>query len=107
MTIAPDLIDRVVEENLHDWTFSVERLADLLQISPSYLREHTQRYFGMTPHQLIESRRLQLAVLLLPQHERLYEVSKLIGYNCVRSFRRAFTMRYGMTPSAYREKNPA
>jgi AraC-like DNA-binding protein len=102
--ISSKSIKALVEKHLHECTFCVETLADKLQISPSFLRELTRKYFNKTPHQYIESRRLQRALSLLPLHKRIYEICKLVGYNCVRSFRRAFTLAFGMTPSEYRVK---
>ena len=102
--IASKLVETLVEENLQDWTFCVEKLVDMLHISPTCLRELTRKYFNQTPHQYIESRRLQKALLLLPLPKHLYEVCKLVGYNCVPSFRRAFTLTFGMTPSEHRTK---
>ncbi len=102
--IASDDIQGRVEENLHDWNLTVEKLADLLHISPSLLRELSQHYFDMTPHQYIESRRMSKAMQLLSLPIPLAVLCRQIGYNCQRSFRRAFHLAVGMTPSDFRKK---
>jgi AraC-like DNA-binding protein len=102
--IASNDIQERVEENLHDYNLTVEKLADLLHISPSLLRELSRLYFAMSPHQYIESRRMTRALQLLTLPIPLTELCRQIGYNCVRSFRRAFHMAVGMTPSAFRKK---
>jgi len=103
--ITSEQILTEIDENLHNWTFSVEPLAEILHISPSFLRELTQQYFGKTPHQLIVSRRMKRTLILMPQVKHLYELYPLVGYNCMRTFRRDFTREFGMTPTMYRLKN--
>lgn len=103
MRIA-DQIEWFIQENLHNISFGVEMLADLLHISPSFLRENTQANFGVSPHRLIERRRIQRALILWPQYRYLHELARAVGFQSVRTFRRAFRIHVGMTPSEYQKR---
>lgn len=103
MSIA-DQIERIIQENLHNISFGVEMLAELLLISPSYLREITKANFAMSPHHLIERARIQRALILWPQYRYLHELARAVGFQSVRTFRRAFRIHVGMTPSEYQKQ---
>jgi AraC-like DNA-binding protein len=99
--IDPTAIIRLVAQHRQDWRFGVEQLAEELQVSPSYLREMVIIHFHMTPRRFIETARMELALDFLRTESCVYRVSRLSGYNCVRSFRRTFRIHIGMTPSAF------
>lgn len=103
MNIA-DQIERIIQENLPNINFGVEMLADMLRISPSFLREQTHACFGFSPHFLIEKRRIERAVLLWPQYPYLHQLARAVGFQSVRTFRRAFRIHMGMTPSEYQKR---
>ncbi len=103
MRIA-DQIERIIQENLPNINFGVEMLADQLRISPSFLRERTHEYFGFSPHFLIEKRRIERAVQLWPQYPYLHQLARAVGFQSVRTFRRAFRIHMGMTPSEYQKR---
>jgi len=103
MRIA-DQIERIIQENLHNVSFGVEMLADLLHISPSFLRELTHEHFAFSPHRLIEKRRIDRAILLWPQYPYLHQLARAVGFQSVRTFRRAFRIHMGMTPSEYQKR---
>ncbi|HPI73831.1 MAG TPA: helix-turn-helix transcriptional regulator [bacterium] len=99
-----DWMENLVEEHLSNWMFGTEMLAEQMNVSPLHLRLLTQRYFAMTPVQFIDSRRLQRAAMLLCRFEHPYEVCRLVGYPCMRLFRRSFARCYHMTPAEFQAK---
>ncbi len=100
--IEPKLIETAVRQSFHDRFFCVERLAQSLQISPTYLYELTRQYYDLCPQKLLETIRLEEALELLAHGKPLTTIAKRIGYGHIRSFSKAFKKRLGMTPSVCR-----
>jgi len=108
-------ITYLIDLHLDDWRFCVESLSDMLEVSPSYLREIIRREYRLRPYELIRRRRLERAVQLLCDCHHCNEVYDKVGFNNPRTFRRAFLAHFGVTPSEYkarllastRGKNPA
>lgn len=99
--ISISQIENAIQMNLHDWRFSVDQLAECLNICPSHLREIVHKIYNLSPHNLIQKRRLEMAVRLLLTEKCIKKVSHAVGYINPRSFRNAFRRGYGMTPTEY------
>lgn len=99
-----DLILGVIKDNYSNPDFSVQFLADKLRICVSYLREIVCDKFGICPQQLIGEYRLSIALELIPYKKNFRIVSRKTGYNSIRTFRRAFKNKFGISPlTFYRE----
>lgn len=97
-------IENTIRQNLTDMQFCVSRLALLLDISPSYLREIVHRHFKTTPQKLIQKHRIEYAVLLLTNSEKVQKVSRTVGYGTSRAFRNAFYKELGLTPREFKRQ---
>ena len=96
-------IEQFILENISNYNFSVEMLAQQLHMSTSHLRETSYCYFFMSPQKLIESFRLQKAILLFKKGLSIECVKIEIGYLHSRTFRRVFKKRLHITPSACKD----
>lgn len=91
-----------VEEHIDDSTFSVESLAQALNLSRMQLYRKLKGLTGETPNKIIRSIRLKRAVQLLKREQyNISDVTYMVGYNDLKSFRQQFKKEYGASPSAY------
>jgi YesN/AraC family two-component response regulator len=74
-------IEQKLAENVSNFNFSVETLADDFEISTKTLTRRTKAIFGQTPNQLMIECRLNLAQEILAQNPRisLKETAKRVG----------------------------
>lgn len=94
-----------IDENIDDETLSSETLCDKLAISKSSLYNKTKSVLGITPHNLINQRRLSKAAILL--QSTTLTVSEIIdqtGFASRTHFYELFSKAYGCSPSDYRQK---
>jgi len=94
-----------IDENIDDETLSSEILCDKLAISKSSLYNKTKSVLGITPHSLINQRRLRKAVILL--QSTTMTVSEIIdqtGFTSRTHFYDLFSKAYECSPSDYRNK---
>ena len=95
-----------IDENIDDETLSSETLCDKLAISKSSLYNKTKSVLGITPHSLINQRRLSKAAILL--QSTTLTVSEIIdqtGFASRTHFYELFSKTYGCSPSEYRNKS--
>jgi len=95
-----------IDENIDDETLSSETLCDKLAISKSSLYNKTKSVLGITPHSLINQRRLSKAAILL--ESTTLTVSEIIdqtGFASRTHFYELFSKAYGCSPSDYRSKS--
>jgi AraC-like DNA-binding protein len=87
----------------HPWT--VQRLADKCYLSRSAFSERFVRTVGQTPAAYITQVRLDKASDLLQYTtEAVSAISSDVGYDSEAAFSRAFSKRYGMSPSKWRRQ---
>ena len=97
-------IRNIILENYTDPNFHVQKLADMVNISTSYLRDIFYAEFKTCPQKVIESLRLKEALkLITTNNTHLYKVSELCGYSNARSFRKAFVNLFSITPSEFKK----
>ncbi len=102
--ISISQIERAIQLNLHDWQFSVDQIAECLNIiCPSHLREIVHKRYHLSPHNLIKKRRMERAVRLLVTEKCIKKVSHAVGYINPRSFRnpQRVCSGFGITPTEY------
>ncbi|MNI02499.1 HTH-type transcriptional regulator YesS [compost metagenome] len=92
-----------IEEHYKESEFSLDRLADEFELSPTYIsrlfKEHTEKNFI---DYLIEIRIHASKELLSDKNLKINDIAEGIGYTNTRSFLRAFKKYTGMTPTEYR-----
>jgi CheY-like chemotaxis protein/AraC-like DNA-binding protein len=94
-----------IDENIDDETLSYEVLCDKLAISKSSLYNKTKSVLGITPHSLINQRRLSKAVILLKSTTlTVSEIIDQTGFASRTHFYELFSKVYGCSPSDFRNK---
>lgn len=82
---------------------NLEKLADLIPISRSYLTALFKRSTGLTLWKYLVNVRMKKAkIMLLDQNVKVYEVAHRIGYENSEHFSKLFKEYYGITPKEYR-----
>jgi len=95
-------IVKTIETHFEDEQFSVERLAEHVNMSTSQLNRKLNALIDQPPGQLIRSLRLQRAADLLAQKAgSVSEICYQVGFNDNAYFSRAFKKQFGVSPSEY------
>jgi signal transduction histidine kinase/ligand-binding sensor domain-containing protein/DNA-binding response OmpR family regulator len=98
----------VVETNLGDETFTVERLASAVAQSRGNLHRRLRDLIAESPSDLIRRMRLERAAELLAAGAgSVAEVAYAVGFKSVAHFSNAFYEQHGVRPSAWRERSLA
>ncbi len=88
-----------------DHDLSVAALAERTHLSPRQFARRFGAAFGSTPANYVENVRLGEARRRLSEVDSAIEpIARSVGFNSADSFRRAFERRFGIAPSAYRER---
>ncbi len=83
----------------------LEAVADQFELSSRQIRRIIKKELGVSPIQLILTRRLLLAKQLLTETGLpVTEIAFASGFSSLRRFNDAFSARYGMAPSRLRKK---
>ncbi|SRR6266545_1102215 len=106
-------MDRRIEELISDLHADPYRrrttaeMAEILNLSPSHLRELFKGATGKSLMRYLRDLRMQRAKELLDtSHLRIKEIVTEVGMNNVVPFLRAFKRAYGLTPTQYRSRSP-
>jgi AraC-like DNA-binding protein len=100
----PNEIESHIRNRYADKSFDVCCLAHDLELSESYLREIINLNYECSPHHLIETIRLENAILLFGGGRlNIYAICSKAGYANLKTFRTAFKKRLGMTPVQLRD----
>ncbi len=95
--------DAILAAPEHSW--SVEELADMAHLSPSYFQVVYKKAFGITCMTEVIHAKIEQAKLLLTSTELpVSTIAAETGYNEVYHFIRQFKKSTGMTPGAFRKK---
>ena len=83
---------------------SVEEMAEVVHLSPNYLRSLFKEGMGQTIQEYVTDYRLIKACELLKHKTlRVKEVSRMVGYDNESYFGTIFVKKYGVTPNEYRK----
>ena len=97
--------NEIMEQSYCSPLFSVESIADELEISTAYLRREYRRAYGISPiSRLKELRTAKAKQLLISQKLPLAEIARLSGYASTSYFIQSFKKASGETPSQYRKR---
>ena len=101
--IAGMIVQRI-DEGMLDGGARLERIAEQFGWSSRQIRRILQQELGVSPIELLQTRRLLLAKQLLTETALpVTEVAFASGFASLRRFNDAFTRRYGMPPSRLRK----
>ena len=94
----------VIEKNFEDEKFSVEILADKVNMSLSQLNRKLNALIDQPAGKLINSFRLQRAADLLKKNTgRVAEICFQVGFNDQSYFARTFKKQFGCSPTTYKK----
>lgn len=97
---------KCVEDNMDNTEYSLDDLSTSLGLSKTHLNRKLAAIVNMRPLQFIRSVRLKRAAQLLADSQyNVNEIADMVGFNTLKYFNRYFKEEFGMTPTAYREKN--
>ena len=95
---------KTIENHFEDEKFSVDKLADGMNMSVSQLTRKLNALIDQPPGQLIRSFRLQRAADLLKQNSgTVAEICYKVGFNDQAYFSRTFKKQFGCSPSEYKK----
>ncbi|HOU34364.1 MAG TPA: response regulator [Bacteroidales bacterium] len=95
----------LIDENLDDQHLTAEFIADRMAISKSSLYAKCKSLVGLSPHELVNRRRLEKAALLLvTTHLNVSEIIDQVGFNSRTYFYDLFNRCYGCAPTEYRNQ---
>lgn len=99
------LIVHRIGEGLLDEGVGLEELAEQFGISSRQLRRIVQAELGVSPIELVQTRRLLLAKQLLTETKLpVIEIAFASGFSSLRRFNDAFSSRYRMPPTKLRKE---
>jgi AraC family transcriptional regulator of adaptative response / DNA-3-methyladenine glycosylase II len=99
------LIAHRIEQGLVDDGTSLEEIAAQFELSSRQLRRIVQKELGVSPIELLQTRRLLLAKQLLTETKLpVTEIAFASGFSSLRRFNDAFSEHYRMPPSRLRKK---
>ena len=99
------LVVQRIEAGNSDEKRALELIASEFQLSSRQIRRIIQKELGVSPIQLLLTRRLLLAKQLLTETKLpIIEVAFASGFSSLRRFNDAFSTRYGMPPTRLRRK---
>ena len=94
-------------ERMSAGTITLSHLASLAGLSPYHFLRTFERVTGLTPHQHVRRSRLREAATRLASEEtKVIDVAYDSGFGDVSNFNRAFRGEFGVSPRAYRERQP-
>ena len=104
-----DKVRHFIEQNMANSDISIDDMAAVTATSRSTLNRRLRSLLGITAAQLLIDARMQHAMQLLQQNPYLSvsDVAYKCGYSDPRYFSRSFKMKYGSSPSDYREVSPS
>lgn len=98
------LLAQRIEEGAFEDNCSIDAIADQFQLSSRQIRRITEKELGVSPLELITTRRLLLAKQLLTETSLpVTEVAFASGFKSLRRFNDAFITHYRMPPSQLRK----
>lgn len=95
----------VVEENIADSQMSVEKMAELMNMSRTSLHRKIKSITGFPPSELIRSIRLRRAARLIANRaDSAAQIAQAVGFEDYSHFSKAFKKHFGVSPSGYEEQ---
>ncbi len=85
--------------------YTLDSLAESVHYTPDHLVRLFRRYKGVTPMEYVIRCRMELAQqMLLFSGLPVARVAEAVGYNDISHFSRQFSMRNGVSPTAFRKR---
>ncbi|MFO6423556.1 helix-turn-helix domain-containing protein [Motilimonas sp. KMU-193] len=98
------VIDRYIEQHIAD-KISIAQLAASVYLAQSQFYCLFKQQTGMTPHQYVLAKRIDLAQKLIQQGSfNLSQIAELTGFSSQSTFTHTFSRTLGMSPSRYKKQ---
>lgn len=95
----------IINENLQDESFNVERLADEMCMSRSSLLRKIKQLFNMPPLEFIRLVRLKRAAELIQEgNHRIGEIGYIVGFGNPSYFAKMFCRQFGVNPKDFEQQ---
>ena len=94
-------LQKSVEENIHDEEFSIDTLAEQLNMSRSSFYRKIKALTGITPTDYLKTARMNKAANLLKEGCRSSEVAERVGFTSSSYFAKCFRAQFGCLPKDY------
>lgn len=92
----------IVEANMEDVLFSVERMAEEINLSRTQLLRKLKALTGLAPNDFIRDLRLQKAAEMIRQKaDTITQIGYAVGFNDQSYFSKSFKKEFGETPTEY------
>lgn len=96
-----DNLQKSVKDNLRDEEFSIDTLAEQLNLSRSSFYRKIKAITGMSPNDYLKTARLNEAARLLSSGLRSSEVAERVGFTSSSYFAKCFRAQFGCLPKDY------
>lgn len=92
---------KYMSENISDEDFSIDTLAERLNMSRSSYYRKIKALTGMTPVDYMKNARLDHAARLLSEGGKVTEVASMVGFTSSSYFAKCFKAKFGVVPKDY------
>lgn len=93
---------QIVEANMEDVLFSVEKMAEEMSLSRTQLLRKLKALTGLAPNDFIRDLRLQKAAEMIRQRaDTITQIGYAVGFNDQSYFSKSFKKEFGETPTEY------
>jgi two-component system response regulator YesN len=104
-TPAVLLSQKHIEANYYKEDFSLQNLAEIIKISPTYLSRLLKNEIGVSFVEYLTQVRIEKAIQMMGDPTiKLYEVAEKVGYSNQHYFSNTFKKVVGLSPAEYRKK---
>ena len=94
-------LQELVRHNMRDEEFSIDILAEQMNMSRSSFYRKIKALTDMTPVDYMKTQRLERAAQLLRQGHRITEVADQVGFTSSSYFAKCFRAKFGVLPKDY------
>ena len=94
-------LQELVRQNMRDEEFSIDVLAEQMNMSRSSFYRKIKALTDMTPVDYMKTQRLERAAQLLRQGQRITEVADQVGFTSSSYFAKCFRAKFGVLPKDY------
>ncbi len=94
-------LQKLVDKNMSDEEFSIDTLAEQLNMSRSSFYRKIKALTGITPTDYLKTARMNQAARLLREGMRSSEVSERVGFTSSSYFAKCFKAQFGCLPKDY------
>lgn len=97
------MLNKLIQANMEDPAFSVDDIAETMNVSRSTLYRKVMSLTNMSPNEFLGRERLKKAALLLKEgSDKINEISYKVGFSSSSYFSKCFQKQFGVLPKDYK-----